>query len=132
MDTDVITLTGLRVHGRHGVFDFERDTGQDFIVDVALRTSTAEAAASDDLRHTVDYGALADALADIVAGEPVNLIETLAERLADACLALDGVRSARVTVHKPQAPIAQQFTDVAVTIERDRSTARRLRGKEAP
>ncbi|WP_232014112.1 dihydroneopterin aldolase [Glycomyces terrestris] len=119
MDTDdLITLTGLRVHGRHGVFDFERDTGQDFIVDVALRTSTAKAAASDDLKDTVDYGALADTLAAIVAGEPVDLIETLAERLAAACLALDGVRSARVTVHKPQAPIAQRFTDVAVTIER--------------
>ncbi|WP_112138299.1 dihydroneopterin aldolase [Glycomyces dulcitolivorans] len=118
MDTDLITLTGLRVHGRHGVFDFERDAGQDFIVDVSLRTSTAEAAASDDLKHTVDYGALADSLAAIVAGEPVNLIETLAERLAGACLALDGVRAAKVTVHKPQAPISQQFTDVAVTIER--------------
>ncbi|NUQ90583.1 MAG: dihydroneopterin aldolase [Glycomyces artemisiae] len=118
METDLITLTGLRVHGRHGVFDFERDAGQDFVIDVALRTSTAAAAATDDLKQTVDYGALADALAAIVAGEPVNLIETLAERLADACTALDGVSSARVTVHKPQAPIAQQFTDVAVTIER--------------
>jgi dihydroneopterin aldolase len=120
VDTDLITLSGLRVHGRHGVFDHEREVGQDFIVDVALRTSTAEAAASDDLAHTVDYGALADALADIVAGEPVNLIETLAERLADACLALERVDAAVVTVHKPQAPIAQHFTDVSVTIERRR------------
>lgn len=118
MDTDLITLTGLRVHGRHGVFDHEREAGQDFIIDVSLRTSTTEAAASDDLKHTVDYGALADTLADIVAGDPVNLIETLAERLADACLALDRVDSAVVTVHKPQAPIAQHFTDVSVTIER--------------
>ncbi|MCC3762471.1 dihydroneopterin aldolase [Glycomyces sp. TRM65418] len=126
MDTDLITLTGLRVHGRHGVFDHERAAGQDFIVDVSLRASTAEAAASDDLEHTVDYGALADTLAAIVAGEPVNLIETLAERLADACLALDRVESVVVTVHKPQAPIAQQFSDVAVTIERrSRDAARR-------
>ena len=118
MDTDLITLSGLRVHGRHGVFEHEREVGQDFIVDVSLRVSTTEAAASDDLRHTVDYGALADTLAAIVAGEPVNLIETLAARLADACLAIDRVESALVTVHKPQAPIAQQFSDVAVTIER--------------
>lgn len=118
MDTDLITLSGLRVHGRHGVFDHEREAGQDFIIDVSLRTSTGEAAASDDLKHTVDYGALADALADIVAGEPVNLIETLAERLADACLALERVASVVVTVHKPQAPIAQHFADVSVTIER--------------
>jgi dihydroneopterin aldolase len=130
VDTDLITLTGLRVHGRHGVFDHEREAGQDFIVDVSLRTSTREAAASDDLKHTVDYGALADTLADIVAGEPVNLIETLAERLADACLALDRVASAVVTVHKPQAPIAQQFSDVAVTIERPHRAARELRREE--
>jgi 7,8-dihydroneopterin aldolase/epimerase/oxygenase len=83
-----------------------------------LRTNTIEAAGSDDLKHTVDYGALADTLADIVAGEPVNLIETLAERLADACIALDRVDSAVVTVHKPQAPIAHHFADVSVTIER--------------
>jgi 7,8-dihydroneopterin aldolase/epimerase/oxygenase len=118
VDTDLITLTGLRVHGRHGVFDHEREAGQDFVIDVALRTNTIEAAGSDDLKHTVDYGALADTLADIVAGEPVNLIETLAERLADACIALDRVDSAVVTVHKPQAPIAHHFADVSVTIER--------------
>ena len=121
MDTDLITLSGLRVHGRHGVFDHEREAGQDFIVDVSLRTSTAEAAAADDLERTVDYGALADTLADIVAGEPVNLIETLAERLADACLGLDRVDAVRVTVHKPQAPISQRFSDVSVTIERRRA-----------
>ncbi|THV28002.1 dihydroneopterin aldolase [Glycomyces paridis] len=121
MDTDLITLTGLRVHGRHGVFDHERATGQDFIVDVALRTDTAEAAATDDLTRTVDYGALADTLADIVAGEPVNLIETLAERLADACLKFDRVHAVELTVHKPQAPIAQQFTDVSVTVTRGQS-----------
>jgi 7,8-dihydroneopterin aldolase/epimerase/oxygenase len=99
VDTDLITLTGLRVHGRHGVFDHEREAGQDFLIDVALRTNTIEAAASDDLKHTVDYGALADTL-------------------ADACLALDRVDSAVVTVHKPQAPIAHHFADVSVTIER--------------
>jgi 7,8-dihydroneopterin aldolase/epimerase/oxygenase len=122
VETDVITLHGLRVHGRHGVFDHERDAGQDFIIDVALHTSTAKAAASDDLADTVDYGTLADTLADIVAGEPVDLIETLAQRLADACLTDPRVARARVTVHKPQAPIAHQFTDVAVTIERERPT----------
>ncbi|HEU5127491.1 MAG TPA: dihydroneopterin aldolase [Glycomyces sp.] len=120
METDVITLSGLRVHGRHGVFDHEREAGQDFIVDVALAVPTAEAAATDDLERTVDYGALADTLADIVSGEPCNLIETLAERLAAACLEDRRVRRATVTVHKPQAPIAHQFTDVSVTIARDR------------
>ena len=122
MDTDVITLTGLKVHGRRCVFAQERETGQDFIVDFALAVPTAPAAATDDLRRTVDYGPLADALADIVAGEPCNLIETLAARLAAECLRDERVQRATVTVHKPQAPIAQQFADVAVTIERDRDS----------
>lgn len=121
MDTDLITLSGLKVHGRHGVFDHEREIGQDFIIDVALTTSTAAAAATDELAATVDYGTLADTLADIVGGEPCNLIETLAERLASACLADERVRRVRVTVHKPHAPIEQQFADVAVTIERART-----------
>lgn len=123
METDVITLSGLRVHGRHGVFDHEREVGQDFIVDVALDVPIAEAAATDDLERTVDYGALADTLADIVSGEPCNLIETLAERLAAACLEDERVRRATVTVHKPQAPIAHQFADVSVTVERARPAA---------
>ena len=118
---DLIQLTGLRVHGRHGVFDFERAEGQDFVVDVALRLDTSVAAASDDLSDTVHYGELAESLAAVVAGEPVNLLETLAARLAERCLADSRVMAATVTVHKPQAPIPLTFTDVAVTIHRERS-----------
>jgi dihydroneopterin aldolase len=117
---DLIQLTGLRVRGRHGVFDFERAEGQDFVVDVSLRLDTSVAAASDDLSDTVHYGELAEALAAVVAGEPVNLLETLAARLAERCLADPRVTAATVTVHKPQAPIPLTFTDVAVTIHRDR------------
>jgi dihydroneopterin aldolase len=117
---DQIRLTGLRVHGRHGVFDFERAAGQDFLVDVALELDTAPAAASDELSDTIHYGELAEALAAVVAGEPVNLLETLAARLADVCLADRRVMAATVTVHKPQAPIPLSFTDVAVTIRRAR------------
>ena len=117
---DLIQLTGLRVRGRHGVFDFERAEGQDFVVDVALRLDTSAAAASDDLSDTVHYGELAEALAAVVAGEPVNLLETLAARLAEQCLADQRVTAATVTVHKPQAPIPLTFTDVAVTIHRER------------
>ena len=120
---DQITLTGLRVRGRHGVYQFEREQGQDFVVDVRLELDLAPAAATDDVADTVHYGELADALAAIVAGEPVNLIEALAARLADACLADRRVAAATVTVHKPQAPIAQQFTDVAVTLRRERGGA---------
>jgi dihydroneopterin aldolase len=115
---DHIALTGLTVRGHHGVFDFERRDGQDFVVDVDLELDTSDAAASDDVSDTVHYGELASALAAVVRGEPVNLLETLAQRLADVCLADARVAAATVTVHKPQAPIPLQFGDVAVTIRR--------------
>jgi len=115
---DQITLTGLRVRGRHGVYPAEREQGQEFVVDVALELDLAPAAESDDVADTVHYGELAGRLAAIVAGEPVRLIETLAERLAAACLADPRVAAATVTVHKPQAPIPHQFADVAVQLTR--------------
>jgi 7,8-dihydroneopterin aldolase/epimerase/oxygenase len=117
---DRIALTGLRVRGHHGVYDVERRDGQDFVVDVTLELDTSAAAKSDDVTETVHYGELADALAAVVAGEPVNLLETLAERLAAVCLADSRVTAADVTVHKPQAPIPLTFADVAVTIRRTR------------
>ena len=115
---DEITLTGLRVFGRHGVYEVERRVGQEFVVDATLYLSTAEAAASDDVVATVHYGEAAERIAAIVAGEPVNLLETLAQRIADVLLAYDGVRMVAVTVHKPHAPIDLQFADVSVTIRR--------------
>ncbi|HWG13774.1 MAG TPA: 2-amino-4-hydroxy-6-hydroxymethyldihydropteridine diphosphokinase [Streptosporangiaceae bacterium] len=117
---DQIELRGLRVHGRHGVLPFEQRDGQEFLIDAVLSVDTRPAAAADDLTLTVDYGALSERLARIVAGEPVQLIETLAQRLAQACLAEPAVRRARITVHKPHAPISRPFSDVAVTITRDR------------
>lgn len=118
---DEITLKGLRVFGRHGVFDFEREQGQDFLIDVTLHVSTAQAAASDDVADTVHYGELAERIVAIVEGEPVNLIETVAERIADEILADTRIARAEVTVHKPEAPISHTFTDVSVTISRERS-----------
>ena len=115
---DEITLTGLRVFGRHGVYDEERRVGQDFVVDVTLRLDTRRAAASDDVADTVHYGEVAEQIAAIVSGEPVDLLETLAARIADHVLSLDLVEGARVTVHKPQAPIPLTFEDVSVTIDR--------------
>jgi len=120
MTTDQIALTGLSVRGNHGVFDFERRDGQDFVVDVALEVDSRVAAASDDIADTGHYGELAAALAVVLAGEPVNLLETLAERLAQVCLADRRVAAATVTVHKPQAPIPLSFADVSVTIRRAR------------
>lgn len=121
---DEITLTGLRVFGRHGVYESERRDGQYFIVDATLHVSTTTAAASDDVVDTVHYGEAAEQIAAIIAGEPVNLLETLAQRIADALLRYDGVRMVTVTVHKPEAPIPLQFSDVSVTIRRSRPESR--------
>jgi len=117
---DRIVLTGLRVRGHHGVHPAERRDGQDFVVDATLWLDTTAAAGSDDVRDTVDYGQLADRLAAVVAGDPVNLLETLAARLAATCLEDGRAWACEVTVHKPQAPIEQEFGDVAVSIRRSR------------
>jgi dihydroneopterin aldolase len=118
---DTVTLSGLRAGGRHGVYGFEREQGQEFVVDAVLEVDTGAAAASDQLADTVDYGALAGQLVAVVTGPPVNLIETLAGRLVECCLADPRVTAATVTVHKPQAPIPHEFTDVAVTVRRERA-----------
>ncbi|MEP6851089.1 MAG: dihydroneopterin aldolase [bacterium] len=120
---DVISLRGLRVFGRHGVLAEERRDGQDFIVDVDLELDARPAAASDDVADTVHYGELAEALAAVVAGPAVDLLETLAARLVAVCLADARVEAATVTVHKPQAPIALRFDDVGVTVRRTREPA---------
>lgn len=119
-ESDSITLSGLKVHGNHGVYDFERTGGQDFVVDVTLHLDLRRAATSDDVAETIHYGELADALAQVVSGPPVDLLETLAQRLAEVCLQDARVESCQVTVHKPQAPIAHSFADVAVSITRRR------------
>lgn len=116
--SDLISLTGLRVRGHHGVLEQERRDGQDFVVDAVLTVDTRAAAASDDLAATVDYGDLAGRLAAVIAGEPVNLLETLAAQLAEVCCADARVISARITVHKPSAPIPLAFDDVSVTVVR--------------
>jgi dihydroneopterin aldolase len=103
------------------VLDHERVTGQDFVIDAVLWLDTTPAAAADDLSLTVDYGGVAGRLAAIVAGPPVALIETLADRLADVCLADPVVREAEITVHKPQAPVELEFRDISVTIRRSRT-----------
>ena len=118
---DRIVLQGLRGHGRHGVFDHERRDGQPFVVDAELSVDTRTAAASDRLADTVDYGALAERLLQVVEGPPVALLETLAARLADVCLADDRVVAVTVTVHKPQAPVSVPLDDVAVTVVRERA-----------
>ena len=122
--TDRIELRGLAVRGRHGVFDHERRDGQDFLVDITVWIDLAAAAASDDLLDTYDYGVLAARAAEIVAGPPRNLIETVAAEIADDVMGDARVHAVEVIVHKPQAPIPLTFTDVAVVARRSRRGGR--------
>ncbi len=115
---DELSITGIESRAHHGVFDFERRDGQIFVIDLTLGVDTAPAAASDDLRDTVDYGSLVTAVKAAVERDPVDLIETLAQRISDVCLLDNRVQWVRVTVHKPDAPIEATFTDVALTITR--------------
>jgi len=118
---DQVALRGLRVRGRHGVLDAERELGQTFVLDVVLHLDTRAAAAGDDLTRTVHYGVLAERVAEVVAGEPVALVETLAQRVADVALEPEPVVAVDVTVHKPQAPVTVPFEDVEVRIRRWRA-----------
>lgn len=118
---DQIRLTGITAMGYHGVFEHERREGQTFVADVVVHLDTRRAAARDDLAHTLNYGVLAEQVAAVLSGEPVDLIETVAERIAATVLASGIVQAVDVAVHKPNAPIQVPFGDVVVAIHRDRS-----------
>jgi 7,8-dihydroneopterin aldolase/epimerase/oxygenase len=118
-DIDTITITGLTARGYHGVFPEERENGQDFIVDVKM--SVAKLTSSDDLDSTIDYGHVADLVVTVIESGPFQLIETVANEIAARILGSQPLaESVAVTVHKPDAPIAHAFNDVAVTINRSR------------
>jgi dihydroneopterin aldolase len=117
---DRIAVRGLTGHGFHGVYPAEREHGQTFRVDAVLELDTAPAAATDDLARTVNYAELAQALHAVLVGEPVDLLETLAQRLADLCLADRLVDAVEITVHKPDADLGVPADDVTVTIRRSR------------
>lgn len=121
--TDELSVTGIECWGHHGVFDFEKRDGQVFVVDLTLGIDTRPAAASDDLADTVDYGGLVTGVRAAVERDPVDLIETVVQRIADVCLLDTRVEWARVTIHKPDAPIEATYSDVALTITRTRGPA---------
>ena len=122
--SDRIALRGLQVRGHHGVFEHERRDGQDFVLDLVLDVDLAKAGASDDLADTVDYGALAEGAAAVVAGPPRRLIEAVAAEVAQRVLDDERVAAVEVTLHKPQAPITVPFDDVAVVVRRSREGER--------
>jgi 7,8-dihydroneopterin aldolase/epimerase/oxygenase len=118
---DTITVTGITATGYHGVFEHEKRDGQTFRVDLTLHTSTHLAAASDDLRDTIDYGALAQAVVQEIEAGPYDLIEKLAGVIAERVLSEFSPAAVSVSVHKPQAPIPVPFDDVVITIYRERA-----------
>ncbi|MGO1972496.1 MAG: dihydroneopterin aldolase [Propionibacteriaceae bacterium] len=115
---DRVALRGISAYGHHGVFDHERSRGQRFVVDVVCTLDLSAAAVGDDLNQTVDYGVLAAAVVADVEGEPLNLIESLAGRIATTCLGNELIDTVEVTVHKPDAPMPVEVADVAVTLRR--------------
>jgi dihydroneopterin aldolase/2-amino-4-hydroxy-6-hydroxymethyldihydropteridine diphosphokinase len=119
---DQIVLQGVSAKGFHGVLDVEKRDGQQFVVDVVMDVDLAPAGASDDLADTVNYAEVAGDVVALIEGEPLDLIETLAERIAGAVLARPLVEAVEVVVHKPQAPVGHPFTDVQVRVRRERET----------
>jgi dihydroneopterin aldolase len=120
---DELSVTGIECFAHHGVFAHERREGQVFMIDLVLGLDTRPAAASDDLHDTVDYGSLVAQVKAAVESDPVDLIETVAERISGVCLLDSRVEWARVTVHKPGAPIAATFADVTLRITRPNEAA---------
>lgn len=118
--SDRIVIEGLEVWAHHGVLPHERELGQRFVVDVALEVDLAPAGASDALAETVDYGALAQAIHDRVAGERHDLLERVAERVAELVLDEPLVRSVEVAVRKPSAPLTVAAGEVRVEVRRSR------------
>jgi dihydroneopterin aldolase len=118
---DRLTLTGLKAFGKHGVFEHERANGQEFVIDVTVWLDTRAAAAGDDLAKTINYGELAEQIVAEVENDPVDLIETVAERIAALVLEQPLASRVEVTLHKPSAPITVEFDDVSITIGRVRA-----------
>lgn len=119
-ERDRIAIHGIRAFGHHGVLDREKRDGQEFSADLVLELDTRSAGRSDDLHDTVDYGQFAEQVHAVLAGPPRDLLEAVAQDIADTCLADPRVQAVTVTVHKPHAPITVPFDDVTVTIRRTR------------
>jgi dihydroneopterin aldolase len=117
-----IRLKQMRFHGRHGVLPEEAALGQLWIIDLDLVVDIAQAAATDDLAQTVNYAEVYSLYQDIVVNERFALVETLANHLLSSVLsAHPRVKSATVTIHKPQAPIPGIHDGISLTATLARS-----------
>lgn len=116
---DIINVKGIKGFGFHGVFPEETRDGQDFSVDLELHLDLSKPSRSDILEETIDYGSLTNLVVEEITGEPVQLIERLAGRIADRIKELHPqIARLAVTVHKPHAPVSAHVADISVTISR--------------
>jgi 7,8-dihydroneopterin aldolase/epimerase/oxygenase len=119
--SDAVFITGLALHAYHGVMQHEAKVGQTFTLDLTLDIELAEASRSDKLAHTVGYDQVVSVASQAFCGRRYRLVEAAAGAVAAAVLnRFRQVRSVRVTIHKPHAPIAATFADVGVTVTRVR------------
>ena len=117
---DVVEIRGLRVMGTHGVLDFEREMAQPFEVDIDVETDLAAAGRSDDLADTIDYGWVSQQAAAVVAGQHAELIERVAQDIADAVLTDTRITAVTVVVRKLRPPVPVDVATTAVRITRRR------------
>lgn len=120
---DRIVIKGISEFGYHGVLEQERRNGQEFLVDAVLFLDLSLPSVNDELDQTINYATVCAAISEEIAGEPVNLIERLAGRISERLLQdFSTLMEVEITVHKPSAPIDQNFFDISVTIQRSRGS----------
>jgi len=118
---DRIFIKGLSLHAYHGVMAYEARVGQTFTLDLVLTMDLAVASRSDKVADTVSYDKVVECATQAFCAQRFRLIEAAAGKVADALLAgFPRVQSVAVTIHKPHAPIAATFSDVGVTLMRNR------------
>jgi dihydroneopterin aldolase len=118
--SDRIEIQAISAHGFHGVYPEERKNGQRFLVDLSLTLKSKKASKSDSLDDAIDYSKVIAAVNKILIGDPVNLIEHLAEVISQKILKEFPVKSIEVVVHKPDAPVGVEVGDIAVRIIRNK------------
>ena len=123
---DMIEIEGLRVFAHHGATEEERRKGQIFSLDIRLERDLSRPCQTDDLADTVNYSTVCKRAAAVMTAEDNALIERAAERVAEALLAAFPIDAVGITLHKPNAPIAADFADVAVTIRREKHKIQKL------
>lgn len=129
---DQVAVTGIRARGTHGVLDFEKRDGQEFSCDVVMHVPITRAGRTDDLADAVDYSVVAKQAHDVLAGPSLDLVETVAERIASVVMADTRLLAVDVTVHKPRAPVGVPFGDVTVRVRRTRADVRADTAPDAP